>query len=402
MRFGNLINILACFSLLFLFIQAPLLAQKSKEQLEKERKENLRKILETEKILQETEVEKKATIGQLTALNRQIQARESLISSMRQEINMLDGEITDLTIVVSSLQEDLKNLKEEYAAMIFSAYKSSWGLQRLTFLFSAKTFNQLVRRMAYLEQYTEARQIQVEQIIVVTNALAEQRNSVQSKKEEQSKLLTEQIRQNQNLLGLKNKQAELVASLSDKEKELKVAMEAQRKSVAQLDKLIADLIAKEIKEKEATTSTSVVATESKKLTTSFESSQKKLSWPVETGFISSRFGEQPHPVLKGIMVNNQGVDIQTNSNSPVKAVFSGKVATIAFVPGMNNVVILQHGDYYTVYSKLKKVNVTKGDLVDINDIIGEVYTDQQGLSELQFQVWKSSTKLDPEKWLSVR
>jgi murein DD-endopeptidase MepM/ murein hydrolase activator NlpD len=123
---------------------------------------------------------------------------------------------------------------------------------------------------------------------------------------------------------------------------------------------------------------------------------------VETGFISSKFGEQPHPVLKGIMVNNQGVDIQTNSNALVKSVFTGKVATVAFVPGMNSVIILQHGDYYTVYSRLKKVNVKKGQEITTGEVIGEVYTDNQGVTEVQFQVWKSSTKLDPEKWLSSK
>ncbi|MEQ8714873.1 MAG: M23 family metallopeptidase, partial [Cyclobacteriaceae bacterium] len=105
---------------------------------------------------------------------------------------------------------------------------------------------------------------------------------------------------------------------------------------------------------------------------------------------------------KRIMVDNQGVDIQTNKDALVKSVFDGKVATVAFVPGMNSVVILQHGDYYTLYAKLKKVNVKKGQQISIGDQLGEVFTDAEGVSEVQFQVWKSSNKLDPAKWLSAR
>jgi septal ring factor EnvC (AmiA/AmiB activator) len=376
--------------------------QKSKDQLEREKKENLKRIVETQKILLETETEKKATVGQLTAINRQIQARESLIGSIKQEINLLDGEISDLTIVVNALQSDLKTLKEEYAAMIFAAYKSNWGMQRLTFIFSAKTFNQLVRRMAYLEQYTEARQVQVKQIVAVSKALADQRANVQVKRTEQGKLLNEELRQAKNLIGLKTRQSELIIALSDKEKELRQEMASRKKAIEQMDKLIADLISKELNSKKTKEETKASVVADTKSNSSFESSKAKLIWPVETGFISSKFGEQPHPVLKGIMVNNQGVDIQTNSNALVKSVFTGKVATVAFVPGMNSVIILQHGDYYTVYSRLKKVNVKKGQEITTGEVIGEVYTDNQGVTEVQFQVWKSSTKLDPEKWLSSK
>jgi septal ring factor EnvC (AmiA/AmiB activator) len=376
--------------------------QKSKDQLEREKKENLKRIVETQKILLETETEKKATVGQLTAINRQIQARESLIGSIKQEINLLDGEISDLTIVVNALQSDLKTLKEEYAAMIFAAYKSNWGMQRLTFIFSAKTFNQLVRRMAYLEQYTEARQVQVKQIVAVSKALADQRANVQVKRTEQGKLLNEELRQAKNLIDLKTRQSELITALSDKEKELRQEMASRKKAIEQMDKLIADLISKELNSKKTKEETKASVVADTKSNSSFESSKAKLIWPVETGFISSKFGEQPHPVLKGIMVNNQGVDIQTNSNALVKSVFTGKVATVAFVPGMNSVIILQHGDYYTVYSRLKKVNVKKGQEITTGEVIGEVYTDNQGVTEVQFQVWKSSTKLDPEKWLSSK
>ena len=135
------------------------------------------------------------------------------------------------------------------------------------------------------------------------------------------------------------------------------------------------------------------------LTEGFESKIGKLEWPVRSGFISNKFGEHPHPVIKNIKVKNDGIDIQTNKSSKVYSVFSGKVSTVAFIPGMNNVVIINHGEYYTLYAKLKNLNVVKGDNISSGDLIAELVTNADGITELQFQVWKNNIKLNPEKWI---
>ncbi len=127
-----------------------------------------------------------------------------------------------------------------------------------------------------------------------------------------------------------------------------------------------------------------------------------MAWPVSSGFISSKFGKHPHPVMKGIMQDNPGVDIQTQKDESVKSVYDGKVIQIAYVPGMYNVVILQHGEYYTVYSRLKEVNVKKGTLVKRAQPLGAVHTDTNGVSEVHFEVWKNYAKLNPEQWLSPK
>lgn len=377
------------------------LAQKNKSQLEKEKKENLKKIDEAQKILTETELERKATIGQLKAINRQIQVREALIKSITEEISLINVEISDLAIVVKALQTDLENLKEEYAAMIYGAYKTNRGFNKLTFIFSAETFNQLFLRLKYLEQYSEARKIQVEQIEKVRDALTEQKAYLENKKVEQSKLLSTKIKENKNLLSLKQKQSGLVTELSKREKELRDELNERKDAVFKLDKLIAEIVKKEIEESTKGASSTIMALtpEGAKLSSSFEGNKNKLPWPVEAGFVSGKFGKHPHPVLKNIMIENQGIDIQTQRNASVKAVFEGKVSAVAFVPGMNSVVIVQHGDYYTLYARLKAVHVKKGQLLKAQDDIGEVFTDAEGISEVQFQVWKNNSKLDPEKWL---
>ncbi|MDW3212305.1 MAG: peptidoglycan DD-metalloendopeptidase family protein [Reichenbachiella sp.] len=377
-------------------------AQKSKSQIEKEKKESLAKISEVQKILKETETEKKASIGQLQALNKQIEARRSLISSLTQEIDLISGEISDLSIVVNALQSDLEHLKQEYGQMIYDAYKANQGYSKLTFLFSAQTFNQLFLRLKYLEQYTKAREVQVEQIEKVRDALNQQMGVLVVKKEEQDALLKTKIKENQSLLALKSKQNKVVQELSKREKELKAEVAETKKAVKRLDDLLAKIIKAEIEKSNADKNANTInlTAEMAKISTAFEGKRNRLPWPVQSGFVSEKFGKHPHPVLKNIWVENQGVDIQTQKNAQVKTVFQGKVATTAFVPGMNRVVIVQHGDYYTLYAKLKSVNVKKGQILQANESVGEVYTDSDGISELQFQVWKNNVKMDPEKWLA--
>ncbi|WP_170147854.1 murein hydrolase activator EnvC family protein [Marinoscillum furvescens] len=386
--------------LLLLIFSTSLHAQKTKSQLEQEKRENLSKIAEAEKILSDTESEKKATLGQLRALNQQIAAREGLISSLNQEISLLDGEISDLNIIVRALQADLKRLKEEYAAMIYSSYKANQGYSKLTFLFSARTFNQLFMRLKYLEQYADARKIQVRQIEEVSRELEDQRGKVEIKRAEQRTLLDQQLAENRKLIRLKSKQSNLVQELTKKEKELQKELANRKKAVERLDNLIAEIVRKEL-ERSKTLSSSAIADE-EEVSASFEANKNKLAWPVSSGFISSKFGKHPHPVMKGIIQDNPGVDIQTQKGEQVKSVYDGKVIQIAYVPGMYNVVILQHGEYYTVYSRLREVNVKKGNVVKKDQAIGSVHTDKDGVSEVHFEVWKNYAKLDPEKWLSPK
>ncbi|MEM9895200.1 MAG: peptidoglycan DD-metalloendopeptidase family protein [Bacteroidota bacterium] len=374
-------------------------SQKTKTQLEREKKENLRRIAEAERILQETESEKKVTLGQLQALNRQIYSRESLIRSIGAEIKLLDIEINDLKLVVEALQNDLKKLKEEYAEQIYNSYKANKGYSIIMFLFASKNFNQLSQRLKYLEQYSKARRLQADQIVVVAKELNDQKARVETKRAEQQTLLNQQLRENRKLAKSKRRQSQLVAQLSKKERELRNEVQRRKDANLRLNTLIAEIIKDEIK-KSKNISTAEVASGAE-VTRSFESSKNKLNWPV-SGFISSKFGKQQHPVFKRIIIINDGVDIQTEKGSKVKAVFDGQVTMVAPVTGKNNCVVIRHGDYLTVYARLKTVNVKMGQRVTEKDIIGEVFTDRDGISELEFQVYKGTNKLNPENWLALK
>lgn len=399
-------------------------SQKNKSQLEREKEENLKKISETSRILDETKSKKEATLGQLTAIKQQINARTSLINSITSEVEMMDREIQENESIMKAIELDIVRLKKEYADMIYVAYKSSNYYDNLTFLFSSKTFNQLYNRLQYFKQYSEARKSQVKLIDKVAKYLVQQKQKTLAKRAEKNSLLESKTNETKTLTDLQSQQDQIVIKLSTKEKELKNELDESKKSVKKLEKLITDLIKSErekaIREAASkTSSTSKVKKSTKEtnssavdkveatpevmeMSNSFAGNSGKLLWPVQHGSVSHHFGKQAHAVLKGVYVENLGVDIQTLKNEPVRNVFKGKVITVASVPGMNNVVMVQHGEYFTVYAKLKTVSVITGQEVKSKEILGEVYTDKNDVSELQFQIWKNNEKLNPEVWLHSR
>ncbi|HEU5147175.1 MAG TPA: peptidoglycan DD-metalloendopeptidase family protein, partial [Chryseosolibacter sp.] len=288
-------------------------------------------------------------------------------------------------------------LKKEYAAMLFAAQKASNSTTRLTFLFSSKSFDQLVMRLRYMEQYGETRKLQAELIAGVQAELGKQVKRIEGKREEKNKLLQDGENENDQLARLKKKQYNLVKALEKEEKQLKRDLESTRKALVVLDRKINDIIKEEM-EREALARRSS-KTVSVALSSSFEENKNKLPWPVSTGFISEKFGRQNHPVLKGIVTQNDGVKIQTKQNEKVKSVFDGEVRSVAFIPPFGNTVIINHGDYFSVYAGLKDVYVKTGQRVSTNQEIGQIISNKEGISELRFQIRKQFIALDPQAWL---
>ena len=386
-----------------LSIQPSFAQQKDRKLLEKEKKENLAKIIEAEKILKQTVSQKRNSLGQLKALSQQIRSQESLIRTYRANVRLLNDEISESQGIVKALEQDLKHLKEEYAEMIYQANKASNNFGGLTFLFSAPTFRQLVMRAKYLQQYTQSRQDQAKEIQLVQEEIREKIALTDQTRIEQQKLLAEQELQNKGLITSKKQHNQLVKQLSLKEKDLKEDVKKRKQAINRLDRMIAEVIRLEMEKSRNASGNFELTPDGIRLSSNFQGNQKRLSWPVARGFISSKFGLQPHPVLKGVKIENPGVDIQTQRNEVVRAVFDGEVSKIASIPGMNGIVIIiQHGEYRTVYANLSKSLVKTGSKVKTKDPIGEVFTDSDGVSEVQFQVWKNFNKLDPLAWLQPK
>lgn len=386
-------------------------AQRNKSQLQKEKQQNLDKIKETEKILTETEQQKKSSLGELSAIKQRIRQQEALIISVQSEIELMNLDIGENNEILKALQSDLRSLKEEYGAMVFSSQKTSGGVSKLMFLFSSATFDQLAMRMKYMEQYSTARRQQAAVIKKVQEQLAEQVLVIEGKKDDKNKLLNEELSEKNNLDALKKKQNTVVLSLEKETKLLKKDLEETKKAVAKLDKIINDIIREEMERaaREAREAAAAAAKNKTKeaskatenavaLSNSFEENRNKFPWPA-AGFISQKFGRQNHPVLRGIILQNDGINIQTAQSEKVKSIFSGEVRAVAFIPTLGSTVIISHGEYFTVYSGLKDVFVKKAQKVTTNQEIGRVLVNSEGISELRFQIRKNTLALDPQAWL---
>lgn len=386
-------------------------AQRNKSQLQKEKQQNLDKIKETEKILTETEQQKKSSLGELSAIKQRIRQQEALIISVQSEIELMNLDIGENNEILKALQSDLRSLKEEYGAMVFSSQKTSGGVSKLMFLFSSATFDQLAMRMKYMEQYSTARRQQAAVIKKVQEQLAEQVLVIEGKKDDKNKLLNEELLEKNNLDGLKKKQNTVVLSLEKETKLLKKDLEETKKAVAKLDKIINDIIREEMERaaREAREAAAAAAKNKTKeaskatenavaLSNSFEENRNKFPWPA-AGFISQKFGRQNHPVLRGIILQNDGINIQTAQSEKVKSIYSGEVRAVAFIPTLGSTVIISHGEYFTVYSGLKDVFVKKAQKVTTNQEIGRVLVNSEGISELRFQIRKNTLALDPQAWL---
>lgn len=137
----------------------------------------------------------------------------------------------------------------------------------------------------------------------------------------------------------------------------------------------------------------------KLLTLNFAKNKKKLPWPIKNGIVFSKFGKHPHPLLNHIISDNSGIQFATYKGSNVFSVFSGTICNIKLIPGGNKAIIIQHGDYFTTYTNLKKIFVKAGENVKAKKKLGEIYTDKNGYTLLKFQIWKGINKINPEDWL---
>jgi len=391
---------------------------KTKSQLERERKENLNRIQEANRILEQTKQKKEASIGQLNAIKEKITVQKGVITNISSELHYIESDMNKTETTVTTLKTDLDKLKEEYAAMVYGAAKTANSFNKMMFLFASESFNNFVMRLRYLRQYSEARKKQVEQITNVSTSLEQKINVLTSKKQQKQSLLNKQLNENKNLLNLRNEQNTVITQLSRQEQDLQQEVERRQQAIRKLDNLIADMVREEIarsariaREKAAASGTGATATtrssvnkvtltpEAALLSNSFSGNKGQFSWPVAKGFISQRFGVHPHPVLKGVKTQNNGIDIQTNSGQQARTIFSGKVTMVANIPGQGNAVMVQHGEYFTVYAKLKSVSVAEGEQVAARQALGTIQTNTEGTTELQFQIWRNQNKLNPEPWL---
>ena len=384
--------------------------KKSKRQVLEARRVQLQKDqIYINALLSNTKRKEKNVIGELKDLGSKISKREELISVISKETNELGNEIYLNQLGINQNKRDLKNLKKDYADMIYKSYKSKSQNSRFMFLLSSQNFYQAYKRFQYMKQYTDFRKNQGDEIALKTIEIQNLNDSLKFKKDKKQVLLNEKKKEQSVIQKEKNEQENLLSQVKKKEnkykKQIQGFIKEEKRINAQIDRLIRNAIAASNKKAGTKTTSTKNATfaltaDAKVLAAQFTSNKGKLPWPVTKGFVSTYYGRQPHPVYKALTIQSNGVRITTNKGSKARAIFNGEVLSIQVMSGNKKMVYVQHGDYITVYKNLESVYVSTGDKVKTKDEIGTIFTDKiTDKTILEFVLTKNTTTENPVNWI---
>lgn len=411
-------------SLIFICATTFMWAQDSQqEKLEQRKAQIQQEIRDNEKMLQSVKKKEKSAVNVFLIQANKIKLKEKLINTTAKQERLISNDMYINQVKVNKLKKELKVLKEDYAKMILKSYKSRSEQSRAMFILSSESFLQAYKRAQYLKQYTNFRKNQGLEIQSKTAQLLDFNAKLDSQRKVKKKIIAENQKEKQSLEIEKKEQQKLVNSIKkDKNKIIADtrAKQAEAKRIdRQIDRLIREAIAEANRKAAAeraknnpgaTASTAPVSSskialtpEGKILAADFKANRGKLPWPVEKGFISLGYGDQQHPLYPNLTVHNSGVEITTESGATARAVFEGTVSSVIVLSPINRAVMIQHGDYFTVYQNLSQVFVEKGDKVNIKQSIGKVRTSgDTGKTIIKFLILQNTSNNNPEGWLQNR
>jgi septal ring factor EnvC (AmiA/AmiB activator) len=426
-----------CLSALVLFISMMVVAQQpGKAELEKERAAIQKEIDDVKRSLDETKRNKKASLAQLNAVQKRLQLRQKEINVINQQMNLIEGDINQGWRDITKLKKELDTLKLQYGKSVVYSYKNRSNYDFLNFIFSASSFNDALKRVSYLKSYRAYREEQANNIVRTQDQIQAKITSLNQSREQKSMVLKEEDKAKQKLEDEKREKDEVVNKLKSREKELNkefadkkrqdmkisnaitVAINRAKAAAIAEAKKNAEIAARNnavttapaVKNNATTNATATAPKRVEKLSTfdadpaakilsdKFEFNRGKLPWPIESGRISMHFGKQKIPGTN-IETDNKFLTFETEAGRSVKVIFDGEVSLITYI-GDVQAVIVRHGKYFTTYSNLSSVNVTKGQQVKTGQVLGKVAEKDDNLGELELGISNDVNRsFDPEKWL---
>jgi len=407
-------------------------SQSKSAKLKNDKKKIETEIANTQKLLKQTEKNKNASLQQISVLRQQISNREALITTLNTEIFELEEELALNIKLSQDLNKKLEYMKSDYSRVVYLAYKNRKLIDKVTFLLSSDNFSQMFRRVKYYSVFANNVKHQVELIEKTQEEIkkkneeivqmkAEKLALLEGKEVEIKKLEMDRTETTKKAQELKQKEKQLANTLQEKQKKrkeldiaIKKAIEAEivaankkkaeeaAKAKAKAGKNTANTSSSSGSGKASSTNAIVLTPDEQLVSNSFVNNKGKLPWPVAKGAKVGDFGSYPHPDVPSVMIENRGIDILVEPNTPVRAIFQGEVTGILDVMG-TKVLMIRHGEYLSVYQNLASVSVKKGDKVNTKQNIGTVAkSTTNNTYELHFEVWKNNTYLNPNQWLSGR
>lgn len=423
-----------CVLATYFCLLCPLMAQSNRliKELESKRGALQKQIAESESLLKTTTKNVGSQLKGLAALTGQIEERKRYILAINRDVDLIDKELFSLQRQLTQLQKELKDKKNKYAASVNYLYRNHTIQDKLLFIFSASTLEQTYRRLRYVREYASYQRMQGEEIQKKQKQISDKRTELTEARQAKEGLLKEREYEKATLEKQEKEQKELVNSLRRKQRSLQSEISKKRKEANQLNARIDRLIAEEIekarkraeeearkeaaarKKGESKSGGSVTKPKAapleaytmnkadRELSGSFVSNRGKLPVPVTGPYIiTSRYGEYTVPGLRGVKLDNKGIDIQAKPGAQARAVFNGKVAAVFQLNGLFNILV-RHGAYISVYCNLSSASVKADDVVKTGQALGTIFSDgaDGGRTVLHFQLRKEKEKLNPEPWLN--
>ena len=437
----------------FVFISSMMIATaqtETREELERQRQQLKKEIEQTEKLLNSNKAQTKASFGEYVAINKKVNLQERVIDNIGRDLKMLNNNMFTIQRDMYRYDRLLDTLKREYAKSMVYAYKNRSNFDFLNFIFSAANFNDAIKRITYLKSYRNYREMQGENILRTQELRRKKREELGGTKEEKNKTLLTQSKEMETLETQQKEKDRILAELKKEGKQLNSQIAAKQKQMQKVSNAIASAIKKaqeaakkaalakaaederlrKTAEKEAiknntantnvannNSSTKSISTPAKTkvlvktepsvllnagniaLNASFEKNRGTLPWPIDRGVILMHYGMNALP--SGGKITVTSVTISAEIGTSVKAVFNGTVSTVQNIEDMQ-VVIIQHGKYFTTYSNLAGVNVQRGQEVTTGQVIGKVTANFDGIGAIDFYMSNETSNFDPERWLRPR
>ena len=373
----------------------------------------------TTSLLNKTKENKKSSLVYIDYLDKKISSQERLLQLLNIEQNLLkkqifklENKILENEKSINDAEKEIIELKKEYGEILYSLQKNKNERNDLMFIISSETFNQAYKRILFLREYSRARKTQALQITKNQDSLAinkqrlfSQKELIKSKKEQNLKLISNKKKSLNKVLISKDEKKTAVSKLQKSEQIFLKKIKDQQKKSRKLEQKIKKIIEEEIrlareKIKRDKDNKISLTPEAQLLSDKFSANKGKLPWPLEQGLIIQKFGKQKHKVFGNIETFNNGINIATNKNAIIRSVFDGKISRIFFIKGEGKAVLINHGEFFTVYSGLEEVKVKLGDNILAKEEIGKVLTrENDDRTELHFEIWQGYDKQDPSVWL---
>jgi septal ring factor EnvC (AmiA/AmiB activator) len=368
--------------------------------LDKRKQDNIQQLSLSKSLLEKTSQSKSFSINQVSLIQQSIEYRTKLVENIGLELSFLENDMEANSKQISNIQIRIKTIKKEYARYIISASRNLDEDFALMYLFSSQDFNQAYQRIKYLKYLARYRSDLVENLKIEEENLKRENLELASNRKKNERLLSERKSELNSLAVDKKKNLSLIMSLQNRELELKKEIQKRERIQDEIEKEIRKIIEEEARKAKELKKMNVLTPEERIISNDFSRNIGKLPWPSEHGILTGKFGEQNHPVLKGIKIRSNGIDIATEEGTKVRCVFDGEVTKVIAILGANYTVIIKHGEFRTVYQNLVDVKVKAGDRVKIKTIIGTVYTDEDKVSKFHFEIWRDKIIQNPEIWLS--